>query len=124
MYVYEPNEVDPSLDYQLVDAHNGLLELYTLGEKTATLGLGELIIRQLKSAIASLTNLEPRVLFKSTVTRFAESARGVLLLSTASASAKALELIRFSAVVFLKVRITSRVWEVACVFIAQIDKER
>ena len=65
MRIYKKTEIDPDLDYQLVDCGGGLLEIYTLGNRTASIAIGEIAIRNIKSRIEYLSENRALELVKS-----------------------------------------------------------
>jgi hypothetical protein len=65
MVIYNKTEIDPNLDYQLLDCGAGLLEIYTLGKRTASFSIGEIAIRNIKSRIEYLSEDRALELVKS-----------------------------------------------------------
>jgi hypothetical protein len=55
MHIYDKVEIDTDLDYQLVDAGGGLLEVYQLGAKANSFPIGEVAMRNLKSQVDRLS---------------------------------------------------------------------
>ncbi len=54
MFLYKKDQIDPDLDYQIVDCGAGLLESYSLGRKTGSYQIGEIAIRNIRNKIAFL----------------------------------------------------------------------
>ncbi len=65
MHVDRVGEFDPNLDFQLIDCGGGLLEVYTLGQKTGESQIGEIAMRNIKATIVDLPDDQGQQLVQS-----------------------------------------------------------
>ena len=56
MPIYHRDQVDPSLDHQLVDCGGGLLETFAVVEKTGSFQIGEIALRTIQAKIEYLSD--------------------------------------------------------------------
>ena len=64
MHISNQHSVDRSLDYQLIDCGNGILDIYALGLKKYSLPLGEPVIRKLAKEIEAMNDLQAQELIQ------------------------------------------------------------
>jgi hypothetical protein len=65
MRIFDQHSIDRSLDYQLIDCGNGILEIYALGLKKYSLPLGEPAIRKLEKQIVAMNDYQAQELVQT-----------------------------------------------------------